>query len=127
MVRGAWCVVSEKEAAVASEEQRLLPADPVLRRLIEAHASARWSTSHGQDVVQLPREDLLAFARAARESGFEFLADVTAVDWLGQRTPRFEVVINLLSMEHARRRRSGPRRALRLERRSGRCCARTRT
>jgi len=94
---------SQKEAEVAEEEHRLLPADPILRRLIEAHASAVWSTSHGQDVVQLPREDLIGFAQAARDSGFEFLADVTAVDWLGHRTPRFEVVINLLSMEHSRR------------------------
>lgn len=94
---------SQSEAELGSEEKRLLPADLVLRSLIEPFPQTAWFTSHGQDVVQVPREDLLAFARAARESGFEFLADVTAVDWFGQRTLRFEVVINLLSMEHARR------------------------
>lgn len=95
--------MTEREAVVASEEERLLPADPLLRRLIEAHTSATWSTSHSQDVVRLPSGDLLQFAEAARASGFELLADVTAVDWFDRQIPRFEVVINLLSMQHVRR------------------------
>ena len=88
------------EAAVADEEVRLLPANPVLKRLIEPFVNAVWSTSHGQDVVTLPRDELRTFGEAARQSGFEMLADVTAVDWLDRRDQRFEVVVNLLSMQH---------------------------
>lgn len=91
------------EAAVAEEETRLLPADSTLRSLLERFESAHWSISHGQDVVTVPQGDLVAFAEAARQGGFEMLADVTAVDWLGHRQPRFEVVVNLLSMQHRRR------------------------
>ena len=68
---------------------RLLPANPVLQRLIEPFENAVWSTSHGQDVVRLPREELRKFGEAAREAGFELLADVTAVDWLDRRDAAF--------------------------------------
>lgn len=94
--------MTEKEPAVEAEE-RILPADPILRRLIEAYSSAVWTTSHGQDVVRLPRDDLAAFATAARAVGFDILSDTTAVDWFDRQVPRFEVVINLLSMQHVRR------------------------
>jgi NADH-quinone oxidoreductase subunit C len=86
--------------AVAEQEARLLPANPVLRSLIAQFENAVWSTSHGQDVVQLPREELRTFGHAARAAGFEMLADVTAVDWLDRKDLRFEVAVNLLSMQH---------------------------
>jgi NADH-quinone oxidoreductase subunit C len=88
------------EGAVAEEEARLLPAHPVLRGLIELFGSAGWSTSQGQDVVRLPREELRTFAEAARDAGFEMLADLTAVDWLDRHQYRFDVVVNLVSMQH---------------------------
>ena len=88
------------EVAVAEEEVRLLPTNPVLNGLIEPFQNAVWSTSHGQDVVTLPREELRLFGTAAREAGFEVLADVTAVDWLDRHDLRFDVVVNLLSMQH---------------------------
>jgi NADH-quinone oxidoreductase subunit C len=91
------------EREVAEEEARLLPADSILRNLLEPFESADWSVSHAQDVVTLPPQDLVPFAEAARRAGFEVLVDVTAVDWLGQRHPRFEVVINLASIQHRRR------------------------
>jgi NADH-quinone oxidoreductase subunit C len=95
---------SQTEEPVAVEAgARALPEDPLLHKLIEPFERAQWSTSHGQDVVRLPREDLLAFATAARDAGFEMLADVTAVDWFGVRKPRFDVVSNLLSIQHVRR------------------------
>lgn len=88
------------EGAVAEEEKRLLPANPILSALIESFENAAWSTSLGQDVVTLPREELRIFGEAARDAGFEMLADVTAVDWLDRRDQRFEVVVNLVSMQH---------------------------
>lgn len=91
------------EGAVAGEEVRLLPTNPVLKGLIEPFENAVWSISHGQDVVTLPRAELRSFGTAAREAGFEVLADVTAVDWLDRHDLRFDVVVNLLSMQHLAR------------------------
>ena len=71
--------------------------------LRERFPEAEWIDSHGQEVVRLSREQLLDFCQAAFDAGFEVLADVTAVDWYRERTPRFDVVINLLSMQHRRR------------------------
>ena len=56
--------------------------------------------SHGMPVLQLPREQVLAGARALRdEHGYDMLLDVTAVDWLGREAglPRFEVVWHFFS------------------------------
>ena len=54
--------------------------------------------SQGMPVLQLPREQILAAARALRdEHGYDMLLDVTAVDWLGQPGPRFEVVWHFYS------------------------------
>ena len=79
---------------------RPLPTNDVLRKLIGAFDEAEWSSSRGQDVVRLPRQELRTFGEAARQAGFEMLADVTAVDWLDRREDRFDVVVNLLSMQH---------------------------
>ena len=86
----------------AAEETRLLPSDEVLRAILEPFSEAVWSESASQDVVKLPAGELAKFGEAARDAGFEILADVTAVDWLA-RQPRFDVVVNLLSMQHRRR------------------------
>ncbi|GIU91529.1 MAG: hypothetical protein KatS3mg011_0435 [Acidimicrobiia bacterium] len=83
--------------------ERVLPEDELLKGLLERFESARWTTSHGQDVVVLDRGDLLEFAQAAKEAGFEMLADVTAVDWFRKRRTRFELSVNLVSLRHRRR------------------------
>jgi|OM-RGC.v1.019562970 NADH:ubiquinone oxidoreductase 27 kD subunit len=88
---------------VAEEEVlpvRPLPEHPVLRRFVEADESLEWSSSSGQDVVRVPAERLAEVGEAARDAGFELGADLTAVDRLGIREPRFEVVVNLLSVQH---------------------------
>lgn len=72
-------------------------------KLVETFESAITEESHGQDVVRLPSEDWKAFAEAAKNTGFEVCVDVTVVDWLRQRPERYEVVANLLSMEHRTR------------------------
>ena len=71
--------------------------------LHERFAEAEWSESHGQEVVRISSEQLVEFCQAALEWGFEVLADVTAVDFYRTRTPRFDLVVNLLSMQHLRR------------------------
>lgn len=59
--------------------------------------------SHGQDVVRLEPGRWLEFAQAAHDAGFEVCVDITGVDWFRHRSPRFEVVANLLSHQHRRR------------------------
>ncbi|MGA7096376.1 MAG: NADH-quinone oxidoreductase subunit C [Acidimicrobiia bacterium] len=85
--------VIEDEAAV-----RHLPDNEVLSELIGGFEDVVWLESKGQDVVQVPHDRWLEFARAARDAGFEVCADVTVVDWMRKRPERFEVVANLLSM-----------------------------
>ncbi|MDH3190693.1 MAG: NADH-quinone oxidoreductase subunit C [Acidimicrobiia bacterium] len=51
-------------------------------------------------MARVPREEWLVFAAACGDAGFEVCVDVTAVDWMRQRRERFEVVANLLSMQH---------------------------
>jgi NADH-quinone oxidoreductase subunit C len=60
---------------------------------------AEWTESAGEEVVRVPAEKLREFAQVAREAGFELLSDITAVDWLS-REPRFDVVVNLVSLQH---------------------------
>jgi NADH-quinone oxidoreductase subunit C len=100
--------VSDEDGAVDEpvEEtvpERPLPEHPVLRALVEAHDDVTWALSSGQDVVHVPAASLAAFGSAAKVAGFEMGADLTAVDHLGRREPRFEVVVVLLSVEHGLR------------------------
>jgi NADH-quinone oxidoreductase subunit C len=63
-------------------------------------------TFRGEDVVIVRREALLESVRALKEDpalAFDFLSDVTAVDYLGKKEPRFEVVYHLLSLPRHRR------------------------
>jgi NADH-quinone oxidoreductase subunit C len=71
--------------------------------LEEQFPDLAWTQSHGQQVVQVPRESWTDFATAAREAGYDLLSDITAVDWFDRREPRFEVVTNLTSTARAHR------------------------
>ncbi len=86
---------------------RDLPNDPILAPLAEAFPTATFTSFHPrtgprQDTVAIPRDDLVAFVEAVRGAGFETFVDVCGVDHLN-RDPRYDVVINLLSMEHTQR------------------------
>jgi NADH-quinone oxidoreductase subunit C len=80
-----------------------LPEHPVLRVLAEAYPDARFETSTGQDVVRVDREDLVGFVTAAKEAGFDSFRELCAVDYLRRPPHRFEVVIEILAMEHKAR------------------------
>ena len=73
---------------------------PVLADLFDGLEAAAVEDSHGQVVVRLDPPHWRSFAEAAKSAGFEVCVDVTAVDWMRQRPQRFEVIANLLSMEH---------------------------
>ena len=68
--------------------------------------------SRGTDVLFPPADDYLRVVEALRDEGFALCVDVTAVDYLthpGRRVPdgvtpeRYEVVVNLLSLERRER------------------------
>ena len=73
-------------------------AAALLAGLAERFPRAQLGTSLGDQVARVEREDLVAFAAAAREAGLTTFIDLCAVDHLSRPEGRFEVVVNLLSM-----------------------------
>ena len=89
-----------EEAVEQAPEPELLHGAPVLTDV------------RGQTIVFPARDGYLALMQALQADGYNFCADVTAVDYLthpGRALPdgvdpeRFEVVVNLVSMEPPRR------------------------
>ena len=66
----------------------------------EALADARWDRD--ELTLTIPREEIIPAARILLEAGYNFLEDVTAVDWL-PAAPRFQVSYHLLSHKHKHR------------------------
>jgi NADH-quinone oxidoreductase subunit C len=65
-----------------------------------------WHAFRGDETVVIRREGLVETFRSLRddpELGFDFLTDITCVDYLGKKEPRFEVVYHLHSMRSVRR------------------------
>ncbi len=68
-------------------------------KILEAH------TLRGEEIIFLSREGMLETFRLLKEDlqlDFNFLMDITAVDYLGKKTPRFEVVYQMYSLSHNR-------------------------
>lgn len=64
-------------------------------RILATHAF------RGDETVVIPREGLREIFSFLKEDGkldFNFLTDITAVDYLGKKEPRFEVVYHLYSL-----------------------------
>jgi NADH-quinone oxidoreductase subunit C len=82
------------------------PAAPLdeLRATFPDASFSTFAPSNGpaQEIAEVPADGIVAFVRSARELGFRMFVDLCAVDYL-RRTPRFEVVITLLSLEHRQR------------------------
>ncbi len=95
--------VDDDASDVAAEASQVLPEVPLMAELAAGFPESVWGTAVGQTIVELPAAQLRAFGEAARAAGFEMLADLTAVDYLGHRRTRFEVVANFLSVEHGLR------------------------
>jgi NADH-quinone oxidoreductase subunit C len=77
---------------------------PALRRLIEAFGAAVTLTHayRGDATARVEASravEILRFLRDEPDLAFEFLVDLTAVDYLGEDT-RFEVVYHLYSLRH---------------------------
>ena len=72
-----------------------------------SEAVLRTHSEHGDDTAIVDKGailDICRFLASEPELEFDFLMDLTAVDWLhAGRTPRFEVVYHLYSLRHNRR------------------------
>lgn len=69
-------------------------ADAFPGKIVDSHSL------HGNETIFINREDALSIFRALRDDpgfSFNFLSDLSAVDFFGQE-PRFEVVYHLYSM-----------------------------
>lgn len=71
---------------------------PIHDNLAKRFEAAEFGDSKGQVIVRVQAGDLVGFVDAAKEVGFRMFIDLCAVDYL-HRDPRFEVVINLLSID----------------------------
>ncbi len=68
-------------------------------KILESH------TLRGEEIIFLSRQGMLETFRILKEDSqldFNFLMDITAVDYLGKKTPRFEVVYQMYSLSHNR-------------------------
>lgn len=81
-----------------SAPDREAKAATLLAGLAERFPRAQFLNSLGDAVARVERDDLVAFAAAAREAGLATFIDLCAVDYLRRPEGRFEVVVNLLSM-----------------------------
>ncbi len=77
--------------------------DDLLVTLTDEIPSACIEPSPDDDVMTVLPGDLAEFAAVARRIGFEMCVDITVVDYWRIRDTRFELVVNLLSLEHNRR------------------------
>jgi NADH-quinone oxidoreductase subunit C len=100
--------VSSTETDAPSEEaaEEEAPAEPQERH------GAPVTRSRGQVVLHPSRETYVDVVKALRDEGYDMCVDVTAVDYLvspdrplpdGVTAERFEVVVNLLSLEQRSR------------------------
>jgi NADH-quinone oxidoreductase subunit C len=85
---------------------------PDWREAIGALEAVPFGDSAGQHVLHPGRDGYVESVNALREAGFEMCVDLCAVDYLlhleralpaGVPAERFEIVVNLLSLEHRRR------------------------
>ena len=80
---------------------------------VQALSGIPVSFSRGQEVLHPHRAEIAGVATALRDAGFVTCSDLCATDYLSAQDPRtlpdgvaaerFEVVVNLLSLEHRRR------------------------
>lgn len=74
----------------------MIPA--ALTETLDAFSDAQFSSVLGDNVIRVPRDQIVELLEAVRDAGFEMFMDLCAVDYL-TRDPRFEVVVNLVSVD----------------------------
>ena len=76
------------------------PDEPALGALSELAVSAKYDRK--ELTVTIARENLIAACQAVKAAGYNFLEDVTAVDWYPSE-PRFQISYSILSHSLKRR------------------------
>jgi len=66
----------------------------------EALTDARWDRD--ELTLTIDREDIVAAGRTVQQAGYNFLEDVTAVDWF-PAIPRFQISYHIVSHPHKER------------------------
>jgi len=98
----------EPAADHAAEDETPRAASTQVASLLERFPEARFlersyaSSATRYTMVEVPNEDWVAFAEAAKDSGFDTFIDLAAVDHYTD-APRFEVAVNLLDIATAQR------------------------
>jgi NADH-quinone oxidoreductase subunit C len=77
-----------------------LPEEPAVKALASLATDARFD--RGELTITIARENIVAACKAAQGAGYNFLEDVTAVDWYPSE-PRFQIVYHFLSHSLKRR------------------------
>jgi NADH-quinone oxidoreductase subunit C len=77
-----------------------LPQEPALAALKTLAVDAKFD--RGELTVEIAPEDVTAAGEAVKAAGYNFLEDVTAVDWYPSE-PRFQVTYHILSHSLKRR------------------------
>ena len=76
------------------------PDEPALNALAELAVAAKYDRE--ELTITVARESVIAACEAVRKAGYNFLEDVTAVDWYPSE-PRFQVSYSILSFSLKRR------------------------
>jgi NADH-quinone oxidoreductase subunit C len=71
------------------------PDNAAVKALANLAADAKFDRE--ELTITVAREDILDAAKAMQQTGYNFLEDVTAVDWYPSE-PRFQIVYHVLSM-----------------------------
>jgi NADH-quinone oxidoreductase subunit C len=66
----------------------------------QALTDARWDRD--ELTLTIPREAIVAAAKTVQQAGYNFLEDITAVDWF-PAVPRFQISYHILSHPHKER------------------------
>jgi NADH-quinone oxidoreductase subunit C len=76
------------------------PDEPALKALAELTVAAKYDRD--ELTVTISRENIIAACEAIKRAGYNFLEDVTAVDWYPSE-PRFQISYSILSFSLKRR------------------------
>ncbi len=55
------------------------------------------------EILNIPLNDYKTTVESLKNEGFEMMMDLTVVDWFRKKEPRFEIVVQLLSTSHNKR------------------------
>jgi NADH-quinone oxidoreductase subunit C len=71
------------------------PQNAAVKALADLATDAKYDRA--ELTITVLRENIVAAAKAVQQAGYEFLEDVTAVDWYPSE-PRFQITYHILSM-----------------------------